>query len=238
MNDGLPASPLLTGQPTPKATRSEELQTRLAEAIVSGRLRPGSPLDEVQIAAEYAVSRTPVREALRQLSSSGLVEIRPHRGAVVAKPDHGQLRDMFVVMGELEALCAASAAVKMSRQERAAFEDLHRGMAAMVREGDLNGYSAANIHFHVAVYSGAHNSYLAELASTTRRRLAPFRRAQFEGRDRLTRSHYEHGLVVQAIQRGDGERAAQAMRDHIRLSAQAWEMVAQEASLVPKSEME
>jgi DNA-binding GntR family transcriptional regulator len=214
-------------RPAPaRGTRSEQLQTRLAEAIVSGRLKPGSPLDEAQIAAEYAVSRTPVREALRQLSSSGLVEIRPHRGAVVAKPDHDQLRDMFAVMGELEALCAGLCALKMTRAERVALDDLHDSMAALVRLGDLDGYSAANIAFHVAIYRGSHNAYLGELASATRRRLAPFRRAQFEGRDRLARSHREHDAVVQAIQRAEAAKASAAMRDHIGLAARAWDELA------------
>lgn len=207
----------------PKATRSEELQTSLAEAIVAGRLEPGAALDELQIAAEYAVSRTPVREALRQLSASGLVEIRPHRGAVVAKPDAAALRDMFAVMGELEALCAAQSALKMSRKARADLDSLHGTMAALVRAGDLAAYSRLNIEFHVAVYRGSGNSYLAELASATRRRLAPFRRAQLEGHDRLSRSHQEHDAVVEAIQRGDAERARAAMLRHIGLSAQAWE---------------
>lgn len=216
-----------------RGTRTEELQTRLAEAIVTGRLKPGAALDEVQIAAEYAVSRTPVREALRQLSASGLVEIRPHRGAVVAKPDHAQLRDMFAVMGELEALSAGLCAAQMNRAERTALEELHQSMAGLVRAGDLDAYSAANIAFHVGIYRGSHNSYLAELASATRRRLAPFRRAQFEGRDRLARSHHEHSLVVQAILRADSARAATAMREHIGLSARAWDDLSRASSESP-----
>lgn len=219
--------------PLTRATRSEELQARLADAIVSGRLAPGAPLDEVQIATEYSVSRTPVREALRQLSSSGLVEIRPHRGAVVAKPDHQQLRDMFAVMGELEALCAAQCAIRMSSAGRQALDELHRAMAALVRDGDLDAYSRANIDFHVAIYRGSGNAYLADLTSATRRRLAPFRRAQFEGRDRLTNSHHEHGLVIQAIQRGDSERAAAAMRAHIARSAAAWDILAKTSDAAP-----
>jgi DNA-binding GntR family transcriptional regulator len=225
MTDGTPRS-LKPAAPLPRATRSEELQARLADAIVSGRLAPGAPLDEVQIATEYSVSRTPVREALRQLSSSGLVDIRPHRGAVVAKPDHAQLQDMFAVMGELESLCAAQCAVRMSSASRLALDDLHRAMASLVRDGDLNAYSLANIEFHVAIYRGSGNAYLADLASATRRRLAPFRRAQFEGRDRLARSQQEHGLVVQAVQRGDSEKAGAAMRAHISRSAAAWEVLA------------
>lgn len=229
MNDGQPLPSPPARRPRAKATRSDELQAQLAEAIVAGRLTPGSALDEVQIATEFAVSRTPVREALRQLSASGLVEIRPHRGAVVAKPDKGQLHDMFVVMAELEALCAALSAVAMTPPERMALDTLHRSMAGLVHQGDLAAYSAANVEFHVAIYRGSRNAYLAELASATRRRLAPFRRAQFEGRDRLAKSHREHDAVVQAIQRGDSEKAGSAMREHIGLAARAWEVLSNEA---------
>jgi len=128
-------------------------------------------------------------------------------------------------MGELEALCAAQSALKMSRKARADLDSLHASMAALVRAGDLAAYSRLNIEFHVAVYRGSGNAYLAELASATRRRLAPFRRAQLEGRDRLSRSHQEHDAVVEAIQRGDAERARAAMLRHIGLSAQAWEVL-------------
>ena len=86
--------------------------------------------------------------------------------------------------------------------------------------------TAANIDFHVAIYRGSHNAYLGELASATRRRLAPFRRAQFEGRDRLARSHREHDAVVQAIQRAEAAKASAAMRDHIGLAARAWDELA------------
>ena len=69
-----------------KITRAEELRLQLADEIVRGALRPGAPLDETDIARRFSVSRTPVREALRQLVASGLVESRAHRGAVVAQP--------------------------------------------------------------------------------------------------------------------------------------------------------
>src|SRR4051812_49966707 len=90
------ASPHLT-----KITRAEELRLQLADEIVRGTLAPGSPLDETDIARRFSVSRTPVREALRQLVASGLVEARPHRGAVVAQPSFERLTSMFEAMAEL-----------------------------------------------------------------------------------------------------------------------------------------
>ena len=218
-----PALPRKRGRETPAApTRAETLAQHIAEAIVAGRLMPGSPLEEIPLAAAHGVSRTPVREALRRLESSGLVETRPRRGAVVARPEPRRLREMFAVMAELESLCAAGSARAMKPAARRELEALHRRMAAMVRAGEVGAYRAANVAFHQALYAGAQNSYLAELAQDTRRRLAPFRAAQLEAGDRLLRSHEEHGAIVTAILRGDAEAAAQVMREHLALTEAAW----------------
>src|ERR1700749_1078631 len=97
-----------------KITRAEELRLQLADEIVRGALAPGSPLDETEIARRFNVSRTPVREALRQLAASGLVDARAHRGAVVARPSLERRTGMFEAMAELEALCASLAAQRVS----------------------------------------------------------------------------------------------------------------------------
>ena len=207
--------------PTPP-TRAEALAQHIADEIVAGRLPPGTPLEELPLAAAHGVSRTPVREALRRLESSGLVETRPRRGAVVARPEPQRLRDIFAVMAELEALCATAAARAMPAKSRREMEALHRRMAAMVRAGDVGAYRAANVAFHQMLYAGAQNGYLAELAQDTRRRLAPFRAAQLEAPDRLLRSHEEHAGIVTAILRGDAEAAARGVRAHLALTEAAW----------------
>jgi DNA-binding GntR family transcriptional regulator len=95
-------------------------------------------------------------------------------------------------------------------------------MGAFVRDGDVDGYGRANLAFHGRLYDGAHNSYLTELAAATRRRLAPFRSAQLEAADRLQKSYEEHGTIVTAILRGDGARAATAIRQHLEITEQTW----------------
>lgn len=208
-----------------KPTRAEAVATMLADDIVSGRRAPGMALDETSLAQDYGVSRTPVREALRLVAAAGLIQVRPHRGAVVARPDEAQLSDMFIVMAELEGLCAALSAVAMTTGERRGLHALHERMSGMVREGALDAYAEANVAFHVSLYDGSHNHYLAELAAQTRQRLAPFRRAQLGAADRLQRSHREHSAVVEAIDRGDSEGASRIMREHIGLTAKAWEVL-------------
>lgn len=204
-----------------KRTSAEEIRRGLAERIISGALPPGTPLDETLIAAEFAVSRTPVREALRLLAASGLVDQRPHAKALVAKPDEAELAGMFEVMAYLEALCAGLSAAAMTSTEREALDALHEQMSGIVRDGDTARYAEANDAFHTAIYAGAHNAYLSEITRSTRQRLQPFRRAQFAALGRLSRSHAEHGLIVEAILRGDRGEAEAAMRQHIAIVGDA-----------------
>src|SRR5579864_6262690 len=107
-----------------RITRAEELRLALADEIINGSLAPGATLDETLLAQRFNVSRTPVREALRQLAASGLVETRPHRGAVVASLSHDRLNALFEAMAELEATCAGLAAERMSAAERQALQQI------------------------------------------------------------------------------------------------------------------
>ncbi|KFC75942.1 Transcriptional regulatory protein [Bosea sp. LC85] len=206
----------------PAPTRTEALRLQIADEIVSGVLEPGTPLDEQDLAARFGVSRTPVREAIRQLSASGLVSVRPHRGALVALPTPTQLDDMFEAMAELEALCAGLAARNMTVPERRGLEALHQALRTLVHEGDPARYHETNEAFHAAIYAGSHNGYLAELTLMTRARVAPFRRAQFRATGRLGGSYREHDLIVQAILRGDQPGAVEAMRAHIGIVRDAF----------------
>lgn len=217
-------------KPKPAAvprTRTESLRIQLADEIVSGALEPGTPLDEQELAARFGVSRTPVREAIRQLSSSGLVSVRPHRGAVVALPTPKQLNDMFEAMAELEALCAGLSAKNMTIAERRALQVLHDQLLTLSRKEDPIGYHERNEAFHAAIYAGSHNGYLAELALMTRSRVAPFRRAQFRAAGRLDGSYQEHDLIVRAILNADTDAAVQAMRAHIGIVRDAFRQYAE-----------
>ena len=212
--------------PRDKVTRAEELRLQLADDIVRGVLPPGAALDETDIAKRFAVSRTPVREALRQLVASGLVEARPHRGAVVAQPSPDRLTEMFEAMAELEALCAWFAAERMSPTDRQKLEAIHDELRVLSHAGNPERFHSVNERFHNAIYAGSHNSYIAEMTLATRVRVQPFRRAQFRNLGRLAKSHAEHDRVVIAILRGDKAGAAAAMRAHIELVRGEYELYA------------
>jgi DNA-binding GntR family transcriptional regulator len=216
----------LAREPTGRRTRAEELRQQIADDIMSGALAPGAALDETELARRFAVSRTPVREAIRLLDASGLVEARPHRAAVVARPSHQRLIGMFEAMAELEALCAGLSAERMTAGDRRALEATHEDLRALIGSGDPQRYHDSNEAFHGTIYAGAHNDYLAELTLATRLRVQPFRRAQFRNLGRPAKSHDEHDRVVQAIRRSDRAAAAGAMRAHIMTVCEEYEVYA------------
>jgi DNA-binding GntR family transcriptional regulator len=199
------------------STQTERLAEGIAELVLSGEFQPGLRLDEHMLAERYGVSRTPVREALRQLASTGLIEVKPRRGATVANATSAQLETLFAAMAEIEAACARLAAMSMTPIERRRLQNLHDAMAAFGPREERDAYAAANIVFHTQIYAGAHNEILSEFATGLRRRLAPFRRAQFRTDGRISRSHLEHGAVVKAILACDVAAAHSTMFHHMSL---------------------
>ena len=216
------------GEPAGRQTLAETLRLQLADEIVRGTLPPGTPLDETELARRFAVSRTPVREAIRLLAASGLVETYAHRAAVVARPSSARLAGMFEVMAELEALCAGLSAERMTSSDRRELEDAHEDLRALIHSGDPQRYHEINEAFHGVLYAGAHNDHHAELTLATRVRVSPYRRAQFRNLGRLAKSHVEHDRVVVAVLRGDRDGASAAMRAHIiTVSEEYWAYAAQ-----------
>jgi DNA-binding GntR family transcriptional regulator len=207
-------------------TLAEKLASAIADGILDGSLKPGIRLDEIGLAQQHGVSRTPVREALRQLTTSGLIDMRPRKGAVVSKATPEQVENLFVAMAEMEATCARLAAMSMTPIERRRLQARHEAMMALAKAGNPDAYSDANVAFHLAIYAGTHNEPIADITRGLRRRVAPFRRAQFWVDGRLLRSNQEHDAVVRAILTGDAAGAHAAMLHHVSLVEDAFETFA------------
>lgn len=212
---------------------SDRIRLALADEITTGALKPGTQLDEQQLGDRFGASRTPVREALRQLAAEGLVEMRPRRGAVVAVLTTERVFEMFELSAEIEALCVRLAAWRMTPVERSALRRIHEESAYAVMRGDVDEYDRLNWRFHDAIYEGTHNAYIVEQAKALRERMAAFRRAQLRQGGRPERSRHEHGELVEAVMRGDGEQAAKLMRAHMFNASGALESFAR---LLPGSD--
>ena len=195
--------------------RSDLLAEAIEEKIATGVYAPGSKLDEVVLAEEFGVSRTPVREALIQLAPMGLIELRPRRGAIVAKVGPQRLWEMFEVMAELEAMCARLASRRMTEADLKKLTDAHAACERAHRQSDSDLYYRCNETLHQAIYTASHNSFLEEQSIALQRRLRPYRRLQLRVRNRMSNSFAEHAAIIEAIKSGDGEQAAQQLREHV-----------------------
>ena len=174
-----------------RQTRSDALKDAIAEAILTGELAPGQRLDEVSVAQRFAVSRTPVREALKQLAAMELIELRPHRGAVVAGLDQERLAELFEAMAEIEAACARIAAVKLTGPGRARLE-IGVERATRPARGRYRGDSYRQPGVSLRDPQGRAQQFPRRRRVVLRRRLGPLSRAQFGLTGRPDHSAAEH----------------------------------------------
>ena len=200
-------------------TRANNIRDVLESEIISGERQPGDRLDEPQLTARFNASRTPVREALVELATAGLVEMEPHRSAVVAEISVQQVIQMYEVLAELEGLSARLAARRMNDEERTKFDALHTKVGDLIDKGDRAAFPALNKQFHEMIHHSAHNEILEEQIDGLNKRLAPYRRIFHEVPHDLSIPYAEHQNVIAAIQNRDENLADQIFKDHTALRA-------------------
>ncbi|QQP92413.1 GntR family transcriptional regulator [Skermanella sp. TT6] len=193
------------------------MRDRIENEILTGAMPPGYRLDEMTLAARFGVSRTPVREALFQLASAGLIEIRPRRGAVVTEVGPERLVQMFEVMAGLEGMAGRLAARRQTDADRRNLTETHEACRRAAETADADAYYYENERFHHAIYAASHNAFLIEQCAALHRRLKPYRRIQLQVMNRVANSLAEHEAVVDAILKMDGDRAERLLRDHIMI---------------------
>jgi DNA-binding GntR family transcriptional regulator len=200
--------------------RAEALRDQLEQDIVTGHFKPGERLDEQSLASRFGVSRTPIREALMQLASAGMVELQPRRGAFVATLGFKDIIERFETMAALEGMCGALAARRITDEQRNKLVEAHETCAAEAKNGASDSYYYANERFHHIIYEACHNAYLAEQARQLHTRLKPYRRLQLRARHRVSNSLTEHQKIVEAILAGDSGKAEQRLREHILIQGE------------------
>jgi len=199
----------------PRGGRATEIRTALQEEIETGKLPPGSPLDERALAARFQVSRTPVREALQQLAARDLVRIAPRQGMSVARLSISQVRAIMETIGELEGMCAKLAARRVDDELRAQLDVALQHCQDAAIQGGTEEYAQANAAFHEVIYVGSRNPYLADLIRTARRQIYRYRLRDFVTKAQINKSMQDHLKVARAIQEGDELAATQQMMLHV-----------------------
>ena len=205
-----------------------------SDLIFAGELPPATFLDEVRLAQEMNISRTPLREALKVLTAEGLVRHEPRRGCFVAEVTQKDLDDIFPVIALLEGRCAWEAARNASDAELEALEALHDRLARHARAKRINEYYATNYAIHEAIIMLADNRWLAHVIGDLRKILKLARLQQLHAPGRLEQSLSEHLAVFAALKARDSDGAEAAMRTHLNRQREALRAIAaqQKAKLI------
>jgi DNA-binding GntR family transcriptional regulator len=195
--------------------RADQIAEELQELIFSGSFKDGERLDEISLAEKYGVSRTPLREALKKLAASGMVEQIPHRGVFVRQPGPMELLEMFELMSELEAICGKLAAKRISEAALEELIEANKKCQTAKENADLDGYYIENERFHQIIYKQSGNTFLEQETLRLQKRLQPFRRVQLRFRGRVEQSMSEHETIVEALINGDAHKAEATLRNHV-----------------------
>lgn len=199
------------------STLGDSIRRTLADEIFAGDFSVTQRLDEQELANRFGVSRTPVREALRQLAAAGLVELRPRRGAVLIPLDPLRIGQSFEAAAELESLAAGWAAMRSSMVEKGELSVLHDVCSQALAEHDNSqeAFATANRNFHNKILLLAKNQSLANATRMVRVETAPYQRVRFKLAEEREKSQAEHTEILKAVCTQDYEGARQAMKAHI-----------------------
>ena len=198
------------------------LLERIRSKITSGELEPGNPLSEVSLAQELDVSRTPIREVLKQLQLEGLIEIRPKVGTFIREPNRREIVELFQLKEVLEGLAAALMARRGPCPELDQLEEIVAASEVSSNAGDTDTYASQVQDFHQTLVDGADNNKLVEQYSRLMNQLAYFRlvRKTLNHPGRAVDSSREHRQILTMIQDKDPFGAETTMRAHVFASTQ------------------
>jgi DNA-binding GntR family transcriptional regulator len=197
----------------------EEVAELLRQRIFSRELEPGSWIDELKIAEEYGISRTPLREALKVLAAEGLVTMKVRRGAYVTEVSEKDLADVYHLLSLLESDAGGVVAERASDEEIASLQALHAELEAAVGERDR--FFAINEQFHMRVLELARNRWREQMVADLRKVMKLNRHNSLLKTGRIEESLAEHRAIVAALAQRDPALTVQRMREHFQNGLEA-----------------
>ena len=195
----------------------QRVYDHLRAEILEGRLEPGTELIEVALAEQLGVSRGPLREAIGRLAAEGLVTVSPRRGAVVRSLSKEEFLELYQVREALERKAVQLAVPRLADEQFEELAALNEAMEAHARKNEVEAFFEANLAFHARLLEASGNGKLQELYRQLLGQLGRYRFRSLTLRGNLQRSVSEHKAILRAAKRGDAERAARLMAEHIRV---------------------
>lgn len=199
------------------ATLAQQVYEHLRRAILTNAYPPDTPLPEEALAAQFRVSRVPVREALRRLAAEGLVTLTPRQGAVVRALSPKEFLDAYRVREALEALAIRLAVPRLSASDIAELERLHGEMQRCAAAHDADGFFDVNAAFHALFVDRADNAYLKAIYEPLMDQMRRYRSPSLDLRGGMDRSIEEHRRILDAVRMGDADAAARLLAEHIHV---------------------
>ena len=203
---------------TPRALYVEVAEL-LRERIFSRELAPGSWIDELKLAEEYGISRTPLREALKVLATEGLVTMKVRRGAYVTEVSERDLTDVYHLLALLESDAAGVVATRASDSQLHELQDLHRELEKAV--GNRERFFEINEAFHMRLLEIANNRWRDQMVTDLRKVMKLNRHNSLLKSGRIEESLTEHRAIMAALSARDGAATAQRMREHFSSGLEA-----------------
>jgi DNA-binding GntR family transcriptional regulator len=190
----------------------EQVAERLREQIFARRLEPGSWIDEQKLSAEFGISRTPLREALKVLAAEGLVTMKVRRGAYVTEMSRDDVTQVYHLLALLESDAAATVALRAGDEDRTALRALHERLER--EKGRRDAFFASNEAFHLALLRIAGNRWAMQMVGDLRKVMKLNRHHSLFRQGRIAESLAEHRALMAAIEARELARAAALMREH------------------------
>jgi len=197
----------------------EEVAELLRQRIFRRELEPGSWIDELKLAEEYGISRTPLREALKVLAAEGLVTMKVRRGAYVTEVSEKDLADVYHLLALLESDAAGVVAARASDADLASLQSLHQELEAAV--GDRDRFFAINEQFHMRVLELANNRWREQMVADLRKVMKLNRHNSLLKSGRIEESLAEHRAIMAALTQRDAALTVQRMREHFENGLEA-----------------
>jgi DNA-binding GntR family transcriptional regulator len=204
--------------PAPRALY-QDVAERLRLQIFDRQLEPGSWIDEQKLCAQWGISRTPMREALKVLAAEGLVTMKVRRGAYVTEMSTRDVQQVYHLLGLLESDAAAGVAAQASAKDLARLRGLHAQLESQV--DDRDAFFRTNEAFHQALLDMAGNRWAVQVVSDLRQIMKLNRHHSLFKQGRLSDSLNEHREIMAAIETADAVRARQSMQRHFESGLEA-----------------
>jgi len=188
-------------------TLREKILETIRESILKGNLKPGEKVAEPELAERFGISRTPIREAFRQLESEGYLTVIPRKGAVVTELSERDVSEFYAIKSILEGYAARLAARNLSPRDIEKLEQINQRLEHLAEDGDVKSFYRVHNEFHDLFIKASGNEKLAELIEQVGMKFNRLRMASLSLPGRMEISVAEHRKIIEAFQKKDGEAA-------------------------------